>query len=45
MPFVVAEDFRPGRLSPDRIDLRDRMLARSQFDLFTPAQSAHHGEL
>jgi putative DNA modification/repair radical SAM protein len=45
MPFIVTSDFRPGPLSTDRIDLRDRLLARSQFDLFTPAQSAHGGEL
>ena len=45
MPFVVTEDYRPGSIALDRLDLRDRLIARSQFDLFTPAASAHTGEL
>ncbi len=45
MPFVVTDDFHPGARAHDSIDLRDRLIGQSQFDLFTPAQSAHAGEL
>ncbi len=45
LPFIVVDDYRPSALDPDRIDLRDRLVSRSQLDLFSPAQSAHNGEL
>jgi predicted DNA-binding helix-hairpin-helix protein len=45
LPFIVTDDYRPSALSTDRIDLRDRLIGRAQFDLFSPAQSAHTGEL
>jgi predicted DNA-binding helix-hairpin-helix protein len=45
MPFVVVDDYRPHALSPDRADLSERVRARSQLDLFSPAISARTGEL
>lgn len=45
MPFVVVDDYRPGPLSTDALDLRDRMVARSQLDLFGAATVARTGEL
>lgn len=45
MPFVFTDDFRPRALAPDRIDLRERLVALGQFDLFSPGQSARSGEL
>ncbi|HEY4306375.1 MAG TPA: putative DNA modification/repair radical SAM protein [Gemmatimonadaceae bacterium] len=45
LPFVVVDDYRPSALDPDRIDLRDRIAARSQLDLFAVATSARAGEL
>jgi len=45
LPFVIVDDYRPGALSPDRLDLRDRISARNQLDLFSAAASARSGEL
>ena len=45
LPFVVVDDYRPGALSPDRLDLRDRITSRTQLDLFSAASSARSGEL
>jgi len=45
MPFVVVDDYRPGPLSTDALDLRDRMVSRSQLDLFGAATVARTGEL
>jgi putative DNA modification/repair radical SAM protein len=45
MPFVVVDDYRPGALSPDREDLRAKMLARTQLDLFSAAAVARSGEI
>ncbi|MGE5927052.1 MAG: biotin synthase, partial [Gemmatimonadota bacterium] len=44
LPFVVTADHSPGRLA-DAIDLRQRIAARDQLDLFAAAQSARTGEL
>ena len=44
LPFIVVADHSPRGL-PDAIDLRERIDARSQFDLFAVSRSAHTGEL
>jgi predicted DNA-binding helix-hairpin-helix protein len=45
MPFVVVDDYRPDPRSIDAHNLRDVLRARSQLDLFSPAESASNGEL
>jgi putative DNA modification/repair radical SAM protein len=45
MPFVVLDDYTPGRLTPESADLRRRLRARTQLDLFSAAASAHTGEV
>ena len=44
LPFIVVDDHSPRGL-PDAIDLRERIEARSQLDLFAVSRSAHTGEL
>ena len=44
LPFVVTADHTPGRLG-DAIDLRQRIEARDQLDLFAIAESARTGEV
>jgi predicted DNA-binding helix-hairpin-helix protein len=44
LPFIVVADHSPRGL-PDAIDLRERIQARSQLDLFAVSRSAHTGEL
>ena len=44
LPFVVTDDHSPGHLT-DTIDLRRRIEARDQLDLFAVAQSARSGEI
>jgi putative DNA modification/repair radical SAM protein len=44
LPFVVVADHRPGPLT-DAIELRKRVGAQAQLDLFRAAESARSGEL
>jgi hypothetical protein len=44
LPFIVVADHSPRGL-PDAIDLRERIEARSQLDLFGVSRSARTGEL
>ena len=45
MPFVVVDDYQPGRLSAPTSDLRQRLRSRTQLDMFAAASSAHSGEV
>ena len=46
LPFVVTDDHLPrGRSAPDAADLRLRVIAPVQTELFSAARSALHGEL
>lgn len=45
MPFVIVDDYQPGRLSTPSADLRTRLRSRTQLDLFAAASSAHRGEI
>lgn len=45
LPFLVVDDYRGAGALVDRLDLRDRLTARSQLDLFSTATIARTGEL
>lgn len=45
LPFLLVDDYAPGPLALDRVDLRDRLIARTQLDLFATGTAARTGEL